>query len=156
MMKNNYKITKNNKYNKYSLIKTDISLNMKKKKDKDSMGTIKFYNDDLIDKVIKKNTDNRFKKLLELIVSVSEEGNPPDGLMLCLDETSKFRLEVNNKYKKYLSKKQMEIIMKKIELIEKDLKNKLMALAIIKRKIMEANSIDYRENEEEIERHHAR
>lgn len=148
-----YKTNKKNKYKKYSLINTSISFDMKKRKDKDSKGTIKFYREDLINKVVKKNINNRFKKLLEIIVGIEEEGNSPDGLLLCLNEVAKFKRELINKYESYLDKRQKELVEKKIEIIEKDLKVKLMALTVMKRPLKKEKK-DY--EEEKIERHHSR
>ena len=68
MKKNKYLLVKEKKYKKYISINVDVSFDMKKKKDKDSIGTIKFYDDKLTDKVITKSIENRFKKLLEFVV----------------------------------------------------------------------------------------
>lgn len=150
-----YNILKKSRYKKYLLINVNTSFDMRKKKDKDSIGTIKFYSIDMINKVIKRNIDNKFKKILELIVSTDEDGNPPDGLLLCLDEVAKFKREIINKYERYLIKKQIEVVNKKIEIIEKDLKNKLVSYTLIQKSFRKMNS-KAEEYDEEIERHHTR
>ena len=147
------------KTNKYILIKKSIykriisfkytdSLDITKKKDKERIGVIKFYDDKIIAKVIKKSIDNRFKKLLELIANLEEsDDDPSEGLIFCLDETAKFKREIINKYNEFLKKSQIEFINKKIELIEKEVKNKLIAYRLMHSKIFE--NVQEEEIEEE-------
>lgn len=146
------------KITKYILIKKSIykkivsynfheSFNMNKKKDYERIGVIKFYDESITSKAIKKNIDNWFKKLLELMASLEEsDEDPSNGYIFCLDETAKFKRELINKYDKFLKKTQIEFINKKIETIEKDIKNKLIAYRLIHSPIF--NNIE--KNEEEI------
>ena len=86
-----------------------------------------FFNRDVSSQVEKSGSiNNHFKKLLELVIAITEDGDNPEGLMLCLDEISKFRSEINNKYNKFLEKKDKELALKKLEIIEKELKDKLV------------------------------
>ena len=145
--------------NKYELIKKSLyqqmisydfneSFNMTKKKDDERIGVIKFYDEKIIAKAIKKNIDSWFKKILELIASLEEsDEDPSNGYIFCLDETAKFKREMINKYDRFLKKTQLEFINKKIELIEKDVKNKLIAYRLLHSPVFE-NTI---EEEEEIE-----
>lgn len=153
-----YNLFRKNGFKKYLLINVDSSFSMKKKTDKESIGIIKFYDEELINKVILRNINNRFKKLLELIVSTSEEGDHPDSLLLCLDEAEKFKKELINKYAKYLEKKQIEKINKKLELVSNDLKNKLIMYTMInmKQNVKEQEDDYEEEYEEEIEHHRSR
>ena len=131
---------------------------MKKKNDKNSIGIIKFYDEKLISKVILRNINNRFKRLLELIVSTSEEGDHPESLLLCLDEAEKFKNELINKFERYLEKKQIEKINKKLELVSNDLKNRLIMYTMIQRKpiVKETKGVYEEEYEEEMEHHRSR
>lgn len=149
MKKNNkYILIKKSIYQKIVLFKYDDSFNMTKKKDKERLGVIKFYDDKIISSVIKRSIDNRFKKLLELIASIEESDNDPSsGLIFCLDEANKFKREMVNKYNKFLKKSQIEFINKKIELIEKEVKNKLIAYRLMHSEIFK--NIDDEEYEEE-------
>lgn len=146
------------KITKYILIKKSIykkivsynfheSFNMNKKKDYERIGVIKFYDESITSKAIKKNIDNWFKKLLELMASLEEsDEDPSNGYIFCLDETAKFKRELINKYDKFLKKTQIEFINKKIETIEKDIKNKLIAYRLIHSPIFNNKE----KNEEEI------
>ena len=119
-----YHLKEDNNYFNYEIINYQNPYKVKNRKD--FQGTINFYNNDLIYKVIKRKTDNSFKKLLELIIRIDETENPGDGYVICLNEVDKFRHELINRYEKYLKKEQMNFLKKKIDLIEKDLKNKLL------------------------------
>lgn len=154
MKKMKYLLVKKTKYQKYSSINTDTSYDMKKRKDKESIGTIKFYDKKIIQYVIKKSLNSHFKKLLDLIVKIEEDDDNPDGLLLCLNELEKLKRETNNKHAKFLENKQKEIINKKIEIIEHELKEKIMFFKISKaNKVYNAFEEDY---EEEKERHRSR
>ena len=149
-----YILVKNNPFKKVISYEFDESFNMTKKKDKERIGVIKFYDDKLVNKVIKRSIDNHFKKILELIASLEEsDEDPSNGLIFCLDETAKFKREMINKYNKFLKKTQIEFINKKIELIEKEVKNKLIAYRLIHSPLF--NQIDEEEELEE-ERSHSR
>lgn len=152
-----YILERNSLFIRYSSILLDNSYNMQKKKDKKSIGTIKFYNDKLIKAVIKKSIDTRFKKILELVISIDEsDDDPSSGLLFCLDEAERFKRELINKYDKFLDKKQKEFLNKKIELVEQEVQKKLMTY-----KVMQMAKINMKENydmdeEMEEERHRKR
>ena len=128
MKKNSkYILVRENDFKKIVLFNFDESFEMTKKKDKERIGVIKFYDEKIINSAIKKSIDYRFKKLLELIASLDEtDADPSNGLLFCLDETNKFKQEMINKYNRFLKKSQIEFINKKIEFIEKEIKNKLI------------------------------
>ncbi len=158
MKKNKYLLVKEKKYKKYISINVDVSFDMKKKKDKDSIGTIKFYDDKLTDKVITKSIENRFKKLLEFVVEC-EEDSDPEGLLLALNETEKFKREMINKYEKFLDKKKMEFNQKKVDLIIQNLKKKLITYRLMQTPVFikqnDYQNDDYDDDYEE-ERHRTR
>lgn len=127
-----YILIKKNKYTKYSELVINNSYNMNKKKDGQSLGIIRIYDEKMINSSIKKNIDLRFKKLLDLIIRCEEsDDDPSEGLLFCLDETDKFRHELINKYERFLKKEQKLFYDKKIDLIEKEIKNKLLEYRLI-------------------------
>ena len=152
--KTKYVLLRKSVYKKVISYTFSESFEISKKKDKERIGIIKFYDDKIIGHVIKKSIDNRFKKLLELIADLDEsDEDPSEGLLFCLDETAKFKRELINKYDKFLKKSQIEFANKKLELIEKELKNKLIAYRIMNSKIFENITIeDEDEFEEEMHR----
>ena len=158
MKKTKYLLVKEKKYKKYASINVDVSFDMKKKKDKESIGTIKFYDDKLTDKVITKSIENRFKKLLEFVVEC-EEDSDPEGLLLALNETEKFKREMINKYEKFLDKKKMEFNQKKVDLIIQNLKKKLITYRLMQTPVFIKQN-DYQkdnyEDDYEEERHRTR
>lgn len=158
MKKNKYLLVKEKKYKKYISINVDVSFDMKKKKDKDSIGTIKFYDEKITDKVITKSIENRFKKLLEFVVEC-EEDSDPEGLLLALNETEKFKREMINKYEKFLDKKKMEFNQKKVDLIIQNLKKKLITYRLMQTPVFikqnDYQNDDYDDDYEE-ERHRTR
>ena len=121
---NKYQLVLENNYLKYEYLNLNNAFSVKNKKD--FSGKINFYSNDLTYKVIKRKTDHSFKKLLELIIRMDEDDNPSNGYMICLNEIDKFRHELINRYEKYLKKEQLNFFKKKIDLIEKDIQNKLL------------------------------
>lgn len=127
-----YVLEKENNIKKVISFNFDESFEMANTKDKERIGIIKFYDEKIINNAIKKVIDYRFKKILELIASLDEsDEDPSEGLVFCLDEAAKFKREMINKYDKFLKKSQIEFINKKIELIEKEVKNKLIAYRLM-------------------------
>ncbi len=99
------------------------SLNSKNKniklKDAINVNKMVIINQSLIDKVINKNIDSKFKKLINLILGIYDTSDDPAGnMMLALNEVEKFKREVINKYISYMNKKQIERLDKKIRLLE--------------------------------------
>ena len=144
MRKNNkYVLVKKNSFKKISVFNYEDTFDMSKKKDKMRIGIIKFYDEKIIADVIKRSIDNRFKKFLELIASIDEsDADPSNGYLFCLDEASKFKQEMVNKYNKFLKKNQIEFINKKIELMEKEVKNKLITYRLMHSPIFDELEMD--------------
>ena len=84
-------------------------------------------NNSLIEKVINKKMDRKFKSLLELISSVCEsDEDPVSGMMYALSELEKFRRMMFNEYIIYMNNVQLEKMDQKIKLIEQEVKNRLV------------------------------
>ena len=72
-------------------------------------------NPTLIEKMIDKKVKKRFEYLINLITVVCEsEDESGDGLYLALNEAEKFRREIINKYKNYLSEEKLMLLEKKL------------------------------------------
>lgn len=154
-MRIKYNLNKKNNYKKYIVITLQNSYNLNKKLDKESLGIIKFYDNDIINKVIKKKMDTKFKQILEMIAKIEEDDqDPSEGLMNCLNELDRLNKELNNKYRMYLEKKKFEFQEKKIMLLDKEIKMKLFNIQIINRPLYINN--DGNEYEEEIEKESTR
>ena len=149
-MKIKYKLVRDNNFKKYLDIKINNSYNVNKKLDKERIGLIKFYDDDLIYKVIKKKMDINFKQILELMLKIEEDdSDPSEGLMMCLNELDRLNKEYINKYRRFLDKKRQMLMEKKIIILDQEIKMKLFNMQIIKNPIIMNN--DGFEEKEEIE-----
>ena len=105
------------------------SLNSKNKniklKDAINVNKMVIINQSLIDKVIDRNIDSKFKKLINLILGIYDTSDDPAGnMMLALNEVEKFKREVINKYVNYMNKKQLEKLERKIRLLEGEIAKK--------------------------------
>lgn len=84
-------------------------------------------NPTLIEKLIDKKIDKKFKYLINIMSIVCDNSNNNDdddtteGLYLALDETEKFRNELCNKYKNYIKEEKYKLLEKKIAILEDEL-----------------------------------
>ena len=80
----------------------------------------------LIEKVIDKKIEKKFKSLLELIASVCEsDEDPSSGMRYALTEIEKFKRIMINQFTAYMNKKQLEKLDKKIKIIEQEVTMRL-------------------------------
>ena len=101
-----------------------------------------------IEKAINKKIDKKFKSLLELIAKVFEDDSDPgNGLLYALNEIEKFKRFIINQHSAYMSKKQIELLDKKVKLIEKEIKMRLF---------QHQQQYDVKEIEDEKSNHHRR
>lgn len=126
----NYLIIKNKDKKSATYFKVDgYSLNSKNKniklKDAINVNKMVIINQSLIDKIINRNIDSKFKKLINLILGIYDTSDDPAGnMMLALNEVEKFKREVINKYVNYMNKKQLEKLERKIRLLEEEIAKK--------------------------------
>lgn len=79
-------------------------------------------NPTLIEKMVDKKIKRKFDYLINLLSVVYEnDDDTGDGLKLALDEAEKFRLELCNKYKKYVQEEKYELLLKKVAILEDEL-----------------------------------
>lgn len=81
-------------------------------------------NPSLIEKIVDRKIKYKFNSLINLISFVYEndDASTSDGLELALNEAEKLRMEIINKYKKYIEQEKLELIEKKIDILEDELK----------------------------------
>ena len=126
----NYLIIKNKDKKSATYFTVDgYSLNAKNKniklKDAINVNKMVIINQSLIDKIINRNIDSKFKKLINLILGIYDTSDDPAGnMMLALNEVEKFKREVINKYVNYMNKKQLEKLERKIRLLEGEIAKK--------------------------------
>lgn len=73
--------------------------------------------------IVRKFVSTKYKKLIktltELLISDDDSG---DTFRLALDKIEKFRMEVKNKYRRFLEKKELEIMAKQLSALQKQAK----------------------------------
>ncbi len=150
-----YFLNRKSNYIKYSEFVLDNSFDVRKKLG-DGIGIIKLFDSEMINYSVSSILEKHFKKIIELLLKLEEDDDPSSGLIFCLDEADRLKKEIINKYSRYLDKKQKSILEKKIELIENDIKNKLI---LYRMNMMSYNhplkekSEYYEDEKEEIHRH---
>lgn len=88
-------------------------------------------NNSLIEKLIKRKIKNKLEKYLILIMQEVEEDSDSDStLNEILDDLKRYKSIIKNKYKKYLEEKYLIALNKKIEIIEYEIKKRILQLKI--------------------------
>ena len=84
----------------------------------------------MIEKVLKKKIKRKLDIYLKLIMNFIEDNDSSDSGVLseALNDLTRFKGIVNKKYQKYLDDKYLQILQKKIALLEYELKNKYLEL----------------------------
>lgn len=89
------------------------------------VNNVLIVNPTLIDKVATKKINNKFDRLISVMQMVCEEEDDTDtgeGYQIALDEANKLKMELLNKYHKFIAQEKLELMIKKIEILEDELK----------------------------------
>lgn len=84
-----------------------------------------------IDKIATKKLNAKFDKLINMmsvVCDMEESDASGECYHLALDEVNKLKMELINKYKKYISAEKLELMQKKIEILEDELKLRIEVL----------------------------
>ena len=83
----------------------------------------------LIEKLVHKKVDRHFKRLLMMVTMLLEsDDDTGTSLRECLNEIEKFRLEIKNKYRDYLTKEELNLMAKKLMILKEEAKMRLDVL----------------------------
>jgi len=143
-----YNLTKDNEIKDltyFSYHFKGLSINTKNHGRKNMISASKMIitDDDLINDYINIRLDKRFKNLVKLVFEMlSTEGETAEDVGNILGEIDKLKSIIENKYKYYLNVLEYEKFMKKLFLIEKQLKEKIIEI--------EMNNYYYDEEKKEI------
>ena len=86
---------------------------------------IKLTKPELIEKVSKKKIKRKLGLYTQLIIELIDSSDEDDGTIdIVLNDLERYKRVINNNYKAYLSKKYLDLLLKKIELLENELKTK--------------------------------
>lgn len=95
------------------------------------INNLELYNNLFIERAINKKIQKGIKTLLELFARIFEEdGDPGDSMSRVLDELERFKRLNLNQYISYMSKHQMSLLQKKIDLIEYEIKTRMNRIQI--------------------------
>lgn len=98
-------------------------------KDAINVNKVVIINPSLAEKVAKKKMDIKFRKLLMLLNIIFETDDESGSTYReGLNEISKLRLELITKYKKHLDQETSDIMEKKLDILEQELKLRLFYL----------------------------
>jgi len=88
-------------------------------------------NPTFIEKIATKKLNAKFDKLINMmsfVCEMDEDDETGEGYRIALNEANKLKMELINKYKKYLDEQKLELMLKKIEILEDELKLRLDVL----------------------------
>ena len=98
-------------------------------------------NPDIISSLICYNFYKKYQRIVECLLNNSDfnEGNDSTGanLMMALDEVARLRTIIINKYKYFLKKKEAEELLKKLKVVENELRIKIIDFKLIKEQDLE-------------------
>ena len=104
-------------------------------------------NPSFIDRVATKKINSKFTRLInmmQIVCEVGDEDESGEGYRLALDEAYRLKMELLNKYKKFIAEEKLELMIKKIEILEDELKLRLDLL------------LNKKDLDEDLEKGHAR
>ncbi len=94
-----------------------------------NVNKIVIINPSLAQKVAKKKLDLKFRKLLQLLNIIFEtDDDTGTAYREGLNEVSKLRMELLNKYRKHLEEEEASLMEKKLDILEQELKLRLYYL----------------------------
>ena len=118
-----YVIKKRNKV--YEVIDIEYPFKGFKFKTKnEDIESITIDNKKMIDKILTKKIDNMFKRLLMIVNNAFDSDDNPEGTTIALDEITMIRNQIRNRYAKYLSDEKEALYLKKLELLEEEMRFK--------------------------------
>jgi len=85
-------------------------------------------NPSFIENVLKRKTKKKLELYLRFIISLidNESNASSDDLRQALDGLVRYKGIVENKYRRYLDERYMNVLLKKIDLLEQELKMKII------------------------------
>ena len=130
MNKNSYHISKTKKEKEAVNLEFDklkgYKVNPKVcEKDAIEVNKITFVDDDLAERIIRKKIDSKINYLLYKLKLYNDEGTDSGAIKKSLMDAEKLRVQLINKYVKYLGNTYAGLTLKKIELIIDELSYKL-------------------------------
>lgn len=131
-----YFIKKDDKVNKISKMYTGLhgykfSPKNTRAKDYIDVNEVTIYNLEMIDSVLTTKFNRTFKKLVsmaQMIINEEDDDDTSSKTEMCLDEVELVRQIILNKYQDFLNYEKEELFLKKLKIIENELRVKQMML----------------------------
>lgn len=93
-----------------------------------SVDKLVMINPSFTETILKKKIRNRLEIYLRFIISLIDQEDDTDisDLRAALNDLSRYKSIIRNKYLAYLDKRYAELLLKKIEILEQELKDKII------------------------------
>lgn len=112
-----------------------------------SISSLSITNPEITNSILTKKLDKSFRKLASLILRVLKEEDADSGsIVIALNELAKEKGVIQRKYKEYLKKEEKEKYLKRLKVLEGQLKEKLVYLNLRQEQVLD----------EELEKGHSR
>lgn len=109
--------------------------------------SLSITNLEITNSILIKKLDKSFRKLAAIILSVLNDEEATSGdATIALNELAKEKGIITRKYREYLKKEEQEKYLKRLKVLEKEVKEKLVTLKLVEGKVYE----------EELEKGHSR
>lgn len=106
------------------------------KKNELEVSEIIIWDVQVIDSLIATNFDKHYKKILEYYFKVLQDNdgdeNQEGNLMIALDEVARLRNILFRKYHIFISKKTEDMLLKKLKLLENEIRSKIIDVKLIR------------------------
>lgn len=79
-----------------------------------------------IEKVLKRKIKRKLEYYLKYIIQLIEDANDDNGDRIALNDITRYKEIVEYKYRKYLDDKYINILLKKIDALEQEMKSKII------------------------------
>ena len=84
-------------------------------------------NHGFIEKVLKRKIKKKLDVYLQFLIQLLDEDNEtPTSLHYALNDLDRYKRTIINKYRNYLDKKYIDLLLKKIDVLERELKTKMI------------------------------
>ena len=102
--------------------------------------SLSITNPEITNSILKKKCDKSFRKLASMILKVLKDEDTSTGsAMIALNELEKEKIVLQRKYKEYIEKEEREKYLKRIKVLESELKEKIVALNLQQKRYYEEN-----------------
>lgn len=90
---------------------------------------VKLAKPEFVEKILKKKIKRKLSLYTQLIIELIDSSDEDDGTIdIVLNDLERYKRVINNNYKAYLSKKYLDLLLKKIDLLQNELKTKQVFL----------------------------